>query len=233
MNKAQAIALSTCSAAALIIGALLAMCTLTAVAPAKQRQATELLPIEEDVEEYVDFISEEPQNSTPEAAYSPQAESHNSQAAERTTPTEPTPQQLQARAREEATRDIANAFKSDKDALDNTENKTKDNANGDTGQPDNNLSAVNGSGDGSVGGGWIMPRYAKVRSTLTGRIELRATINAEGKVTHVEQTGGKAPAGTDAALIKRCIAEVRSRRFTRNDDAPPSSATARIIYTFQ
>ena len=233
MNTARTIALAACMVCSLLLAAILALCSLSTPIPAQQRHTTELLPVEEETEEFVDFMSDEPQDDTPEAAYAEQVEEHASQAAERTAPVEPTPQQLQARAREEASRDIAKAFKSAEEAQDNTENQSKDKSPGDSGEPQNDMSAVNGSGNGSVGGGWIMPRYAKVRSTLTGRIELRATIDAEGKVTRVEQTGGKAPAGTDAALVKRCIAEVRSHRFTRNDNTPPASATARIIYTFQ
>ena len=49
----------------------------------------------------------------------------------------------------------------------------------------------------------------------------------------VEQTGGKAPAAANSALVAKCKAEVRSRRFTRTDDDAPEQAVARIIYTFK
>jgi len=233
MNKARVIALAVCAATAGLLLSLLMLCSLSAATPVQQRHTTGLLPVEEEIEEYVDFAASEPHDDSPEAAYAKETQSTSSNAAERSAPVEPTPQQLQAQARKEVSRDIAQAFKSADDAKDNTENRSKDKTKGDTGNPDNNLSAANGSGEGSVGGGWIMPKYAKVRSTQTGRIELRATIDANGKVVKVEQTGGKAPAGTDAALVKRCMAEVRSRRFTRTDDNPPPSATARIVYTFK
>lgn len=126
---------------------------------------------------------------------------------------------------------ISDAFKSPSDQADNT--AAAGNEQGNTGSPDGSASNVAGVGSGSVGGGWIMPSYAKVKSALTGSIELRATVGADGSVTAVEQVGGKAPAGADAVLVARCITEVRSRRFTRRDDIPPASATARITYIFR
>lgn len=78
-----------------------------------------------------------------------------------------------------------------------------------------------------------MPKYSKVNTSLTGRIELRAVIDEKGKVIKIEQTGGKAPAGADAALVAKCIAEVRRHTFTRTDNDAPPTATARIIYTFR
>lgn len=145
--------------------------------------------------------------------------------------TGPSQQELEAEARRRARQGIADAFKAAPDASDNTDAKGKNK--GDSGSPDGAPTPVDGNGAGTVGGGWIMPQYAKVASHLTGRIELLATINSEGKVIKVEQTGGKAPAGADAALVAKCIAEVRRHTFTRTDSTPPPSATARIIYTFR
>lgn len=138
----------------------------------------------------------------------------------------------QEEARRKARQGIADAFKAAPDAADNTQSKGSEKGN--SGTLDGYVSAVNGNSNGSVGGGWIMPKYAKVASAQTGRIELRATVGPDGKVISVEQTGGQPPAGSDAALVARCMAEVKSRRFSRNnaDDAPPT-ATARITYTFK
>lgn len=86
---------------------------------------------------------------------------------------------------------------------------------------------------GTVGGGWIMPKYGKVTSYSTGSIELRATVDSSGAVTAVVLVGGKAPASGDPALVARCIAEVRRHRFTRTDTDAPPTATARITYTFR
>ena len=47
------------------------------------------------------------------------------------------------------------------------------------------------------------------------------------------QTGGKAPASANAALVEKCMAEVRRHTFTRRDDNAPETATARITYTFR
>lgn len=138
----------------------------------------------------------------------------------------------QEEARRRARQGIADAFKPNPEAVDNTQSSGREPGN--SGRPDGTVSAVNGNGHGSVDGGWIMPRYAKVSSTLTGRIELRATVGPDGRVTRVEQTGGRPPAGSDAALVARCIAEVKSRRFTRNNaDDAPQTATARITYIFK
>lgn len=138
----------------------------------------------------------------------------------------------QEEARRRARQGIADAFKTSENAKDNT--TSSGNKPGDSGKPSGSESAVDGSGTGSVGGGWIMPAYPKVPSTLTGRIELRATVGQDGRVIDVKQTGGKAPAGTDAKLVAKCIAEVKARRFTRTDSSDaPQSAIARIIYTFK
>lgn len=233
MDTSRYIALTVCALAAAALAALLVFCRLEAPAAEPRYVAATLVVEEEEPEEFVDFLSDTPADDTPEAAFAPEAREATAEAAEHTAPVQPTPQELQARARDEASRDITQAFKAAEEAKDNTTDTAEKPAHADSGSLDNNLSAVNGSGQGSVGGGWIMPQFAKVRSTSTGRIELRATVDASGRVTRVVQTGGKAPAGTDAALVARCIAEVRSRRFTRNDDNAPATATARIVYTFK
>lgn len=146
----------------------------------------------------------------------------------------PTKEELEAEAaRRRARKGISDAFKTSPDATDNTTSNSKNAEKGDSGKPDGGASAVNGSGTGNVGGGWIMPSYAKVKTDLTGRIELRAVINSEGKVVKVEQTGGKAPAGADPALVAKCIAEIKRHTFTRSDNNAPPTATARITYTFR
>ena len=104
---------------------------------------------------------------------------------------------------------------------------------GNAGSPQGSDTPVNGNGAGTVGGGWIMPRYSKVPSQETGSIRLKATIDASGTVTKVIQTGGKTPASANRALVEACMAEVRQRRYTRTDSTPPPSATAIITYTFK
>ena len=145
--------------------------------------------------------------------------------------TGPSKQELEEEARRRARKGVSDAFASAPEAQDNTDKHGRES--GDSGKPEGQSSALDGTGTGSVGGGWIMPRYAKVNSTVTGRIELRAVVGKDGHVVSVEQTGGKAPAAANSALVKRCIAEVRSRRFTRNDTDAPDQAIARIVYTFK
>lgn len=140
--------------------------------------------------------------------------------------------QEQEEARRRARKGIADAFKETKpEDPDNTQSKGKEK--GDSGSPDGASSDLNGTGSGTVGGGWIMPRYAKVDSRQTGSIELRAIVDAAGKVVSVDLVGGKAPAAADPALVSRCIAEIKRHRFTRNDDAAPAQSTARITYIFR
>ncbi len=145
--------------------------------------------------------------------------------------TGPSKEQLEEEARRRARKGVSDAFAAPPEAEDNTDSRGRDK--GDSGRPEGESSALDGTGTGSVGGGWIMPRYAKVAATVTGRIELRAVVGKDGRVISVEQTGGKAPAAANSALVAKCKAEVRSRRFTRTDDDAPEQAVARIIYTFK
>lgn len=135
-------------------------------------------------------------------------------------------------ARRKARKGVSDAFKNiTEEQPDNTQAKGPQKGN--SGTPDGQASDLSGTGHGSVGGGWIMPRYAKVSAHQTGSIGLRAIVDREGKVASVELTGGKAPASGDPALVARCIAEVRRHHFTRNDDNAPERSIARIIYTFK
>lgn len=104
---------------------------------------------------------------------------------------------------------------------------------GDSGNPSGTVSDSNGSGHGTVGGGWVMPSYRRIPSPDTGSIIIEAIVNREGRAVEVYQTGGKAPAAANNALVERCIAEVRSRRFTRADNNPPERAVATITYSFR
>ncbi len=135
------------------------------------------------------------------------------------------------KARRKARQGVSNAFKATEESADNT--TSKGDAQGDSGKPDGAASDVDGSGTGTVGGGWVMPRYSKVPALQTGSIELRAIVDREGRVVSVDLVGGKAPASGDPALVERCKAEVRRHRFTRNDDNAPERSTARITYRFR
>jgi hypothetical protein len=136
----------------------------------------------------------------------------------------------QDEAKRKASADLKNAFANTK-GNNNTRNqgKNKGNAGSHSGASD---SEQHGRGSGRVNGGWKMPAYAKVPSTVTGTIEIKATINREGKVTAVEVIGGQAPAATNTALTNACKDEVRRRIFTRSDKNPPETATAYITYKF-
>lgn len=130
----------------------------------------------------------------------------------------PTEEQLQ---QEEARRRVRENMS---DAFSGTEN---------TDQASTAGSDARGDDSGQVGGGWIMPNFAKVPSTVTGSIVLTATIDSNGHVIDVRQTGGTAPAAATPSLVNACMAEVRSKTFTRNDSNAPQRATATITYRFR
>ena len=147
---------------------------------------------------------------------------------QQTGPRQPTEEEL---ARRRANRDIANAF-DNPDGNDATNNSGRQP--GAAGRPEgSDDTPVNGSGTGTVGGGWIMPSYNKLPSTEVGSVRLRATINREGNVIKVEQVGGNPPASANSALVARCMAEVRTKRYTRTDDNAPERAIATITYIFR
>lgn len=104
---------------------------------------------------------------------------------------------------------------------------------GNSGSPKGSSASVNGTGTGTVGGGWIIPKYAAVRSTVTGSVKVKVTIDVNGRVTSLSFQGGDAPAATDATVRAAVEKEVRARKFTRTDDAAPDHATAYITYTFK
>ena len=134
-------------------------------------------------------------------------------------------------ARRKARKGVGDAFKNTSETPDNTSSKGTER--GDSGSPEGGRSDANGTGSGTVGGGWTMPRYARVPSEVTGSIILTAIVGPDGHVLSVELTGGKSPAAADRALVQACMAEVKRRRFTRNDDKAPERSTARITYTFR
>lgn len=137
------------------------------------------------------------------------------------------------RARRKANDEVANAFKNAKGKHNAHTSDSKDSDK--SGRKDNNPGAqgTTGTGSGKVGGGWIIPKYAPVPSTVTGSVTLTVNIDAAGKVTAVTFTGGTPPAATHPALRSAIEREVRARKFSRAsyDDARP--ATAYITYTFK
>lgn len=200
--------------------------------PEPPRPVTEVLTPEE---EYVETFNPAPVHESPARAAVPEPARRESRASAPSSeplppgPSGPTREEIEReRIAREVGRGVADAFA---DGDNNTDSHGA--RPGDSGDAGTRPGAVRGNGSGNVTGGWIMPVYARVPSTSTGRIELRAVINSSGEVISCEMTGGKAPAASDAALVAACIAEVRSRRFTRNDNDAPPRATATIIYNFR
>lgn len=264
IDRTRLTAIIATAIVAIFIVAILLLCHLGIDASIiKERPTTELIEVDEEFVEFLDqsttpstplpAYTPEPKQNRSEAAPATGTDRRDQgkaappkpdvtankpspvKATKKDVPekTGPTKEELeQQEASRRARQGIADAFKTSDNAKDNTTSSgTKP---GDSGKPSGSDSAVDGSGTGSVGGGWIMPAYPKVPSTLTGRIELRATVGPDGRVIDVKQTGGKAPAGSDAKLVAKCIAEVKARRFTRTDGSDaPQSAIARIIYTFK
>lgn len=103
---------------------------------------------------------------------------------------------------------------------------------GQSGTPEGSGS-FHGRGHGTVNGGWKFPAYAEIPATTTGAIRVRATIDRTGRVTEVTLLNGTPPAGSDPALRKAVVEEVKRRKFTRGDNQAPDRATALITYTFK
>lgn len=152
--------------------------------------------------------------------------------------TGPTPEELRRReqkkledeARRRATADTRNAFQNARGKNNTASDGRRP---GNAGAPSDAASALNGRGTGYAGGGWRIPAYAKVPSTVTGSVKMMLKIDRQGRVTSVSFQGGDAPAATDPAVRRAVEAEVRSRRFTRSDDNAPEESTAYITYTFK
>ncbi len=105
----------------------------------------------------------------------------------------------------------------------------------DSAGPSNSNSVSSGVQKGTVGGGWMFPEYSKnISSSVTGSVVLSLTIDSSGRVTAAKVIGGKAPAGSNSAVQQRCIAEAKSKRFTRKagTDAPDES-TATLTFIFK
>lgn len=134
-------------------------------------------------------------------------------------------------ARRKASAATASAFQRS-EGKNNTRNNGRGEGNSDS--PEGTSTSISGTGTGSVGGGWALPRYAKVPASITGTIKMMVKVGRDGRVTSVTFQGGDAPAATDPRLRSAVEAEVRSRRFTRpaGDDAP-DQATAYITYRFK
>lgn len=139
-------------------------------------------------------------------------------------------QQQEEEARRRATANTQNAFRN---ATGKNNTASAGPRPGNAGAPSATASALNGRGTGSAGGGWIIPAYAKVPSTVTGSVKMMLRIDRTGRVTSVTFQGGDAPAATDPAVRRAVEAEVRARRFTRADDNAPETSTAYITYTFR
>lgn len=146
----------------------------------------------------------------------------------------PTQEEINARQEAEARRKSTAAMNSAFNRPGGTDNTANNGTTpGDSGTPTGLSASINGTGSGTVGGGWFMPSYAKVPSTVTGSIRMRVRIDSEGQVVEVAFQGGDPPAATDPELRRAVESEVRSRRFTRGASPAPNEATAYITYRFR
>lgn len=142
-------------------------------------------------------------------------------------------QQQQQQDQRQAQTEVANAF-GNAPGQHNTASGTVDQANAGSPSSDSAQGSYTGHGQGKAGGGWGLPAYSPVKSTVTGTIELTVTIDSQGRPTSVKITGGTSPASTDSAVRQACVAEVKRRAFTRADSSPaPESAIAVITYSFK
>lgn len=133
-----------------------------------------------------------------------------------------------------ANNEVTDAFSRSKGKHNNASSSTKDKGNDGVPSGTAPSGTHTGHGGGTAGGGWAIPAYAAVPSTVTGSVKMTVSIDRNGNVTKLTFTGGDAPAATNPAVRNACAAEVKSRRFTRsNPDNAPEISTAYITYTFR
>lgn len=245
MSRPRLIAAVLTAVAAILIVGLLLLVHLRfdpSVLPDPPRPTAGLLE-EEPEEEYAELYTPEQggADADPLPAYNPEPVVNRTStpapvkptptprpAAPEPTPPQPTQAEIEMQeAREAANNETLNAFAKPGNTNSNGARE------GDSGKPTGTASSLNGSGTGTVGGGWSMPRYEPVTSEQTGSVILRAVVDRSGKVVKVEQIGGKAPAAANARLVEACKAEVRRRTFTRSNDNAPDRAIATITYIWK
>jgi outer membrane biosynthesis protein TonB len=151
-----------------------------------------------------------------------------------------TKKQAQEATAKKTNASVSNAF-ANASAKNNANNGKNDD--GKSGRPDgqtnsagpsNSNSVTAGIAHGTVGGGWQFPAYSnKIPSSVTGSVKLSLTIDKNGNVTSAKVIGGNAPAGSNATVQARCIAEAKSKRFTRTGGEAPDEATAILTFIFK
>lgn len=142
-------------------------------------------------------------------------------------------EQRQQQDQRQAQSEVANAF-GNAQGTHNTASGQADEANSGSQSSTAAQGSFMGQGQGSAGGGWGLPAYAPVRSTVTGSVRLKVTIDSQGRPAKVEIIGGTPGASTNSATRSACVAEVKSRTFKRADSSPaPESAIAIITYSFK
>lgn len=84
--------------------------------------------------------------------------------------------------------------------------------------------------DQSVGGGWRFPNYSRnIQSNEVGFVRFEIQVRQDGSVGNVTQIGGK---GLSKTTINKCIAEIKSKKFTNSNMATAEPATARLTFRF-
>ncbi|MDE7377202.1 MAG: hypothetical protein K2N16_10190, partial [Muribaculaceae bacterium] len=142
-------------------------------------------------------------------------------------------EQQQQQDQRQAQAEVANAF-GNAPGQHNTTSGTADQANSGSPTSDSAQGSYTGQGQGTAGGGWGLPAYAPVKSTVTGTVKLKVTIDNQGRPSRVEIIGGTPGASTNSAVRQACVAEVKRRTFTRATSTPaPETAIAVITYSFK
>lgn len=147
----------------------------------------------------------------------------------------PTKEEIAAeKARQEAKRQ-EQARKTADDATRRAFGRDKDAAGtGKAGQADGN--SANGDYVGLVGSGVkgrSLEKWTTVRSTKTGKIVVRVTVDSEGKVTSASYSaaGSSGSAAADVAMRRKCEEASRKCQFSRIEGSKPATGT--IIWNFR
>ncbi len=147
----------------------------------------------------------------------------------------PTKEELDAEKKRQEAKKQQEAKKTAEDATRRAFSRDNDaKGSGRAGQKDGN--SENGSYVGLVGSGVTgrsLEHWTTVRSTKTGKIVVRVTVDSEGRVTSASYSarGSSGNVAADVAMRRRCEEASRKCQFSRIEGSKPATGT--IIWNFR
>lgn len=147
----------------------------------------------------------------------------------------PTKEEIAAEKKKQEARKQQKAKKTAEDATRRAFSRDKNpSGTGKAGQGDGN--SENGNYVGLVGSGVTgrsLEHWTTVRSTQTGKILVRVTVDSEGRVTSASYSakGSSGNVAADVAMRQRCIEASKRCQFSRLEGSKPATGT--IIWNFR